>query len=62
MPSVSIFGTTISNSDIWAGLLMLSAPLIITLCCFIARGGRVEYVVGILIIVVFVLCIGGAAR
>lgn len=38
MVLVSIFGTTISQSDIWAGLLALSAPTIIVVCCVIARG------------------------
>lgn len=40
LPLITIFGTTISSSDLWAGLLALSAPIIITVCCVIARGRK----------------------
>lgn len=54
---ITIFGSTISTHDFWAGMLMLSAPVSIAVACYVARTGRVNRVFGVILLIVVGACL-----
>lgn len=62
LPLISIFGTSISSQDFWAGVMILGTLGGITTVCYIARTGKVWNVVGTLLVIFVVGGIISALR